>query len=434
MKAEFYGWRLLAAFWAISIINLAFPMYGSSVMNPYMAADLHLDRRMLGLPYSVFVLMTGLPGPLFALIINRKGVRFTLTGGGLLVLAGSLAMALFVSSGFQAVAAFGIVVGSGVMAGGTTTAQVGVARWFVKRRALALAILYSANNFGGIVAAPLLDRIISASGGNWRMGWWLLAGLACFSTCIAVLFVKERPSDLGQSLDGGRQDTRAAAGKDAERGRFRVHVTSENWKYRDVLRSPAFWLMLASMLGASSAHSLFLGQGVAHLRDVGHSPAAAALSVSVMMVFSFLAKVIIGTFGDRYDPRYLWAATSASAGLSMLLLLNSGGALGIYPFAACLGFGFGGSIVCMMAVFSNYYGLAVFPSISGLGVAIQTTISAIVPYAAGSLFDSHGSYAAAFYVVGAWGLAGSIILLLVRPPRIASAAEPVSEAVSASHR
>src|SRR5512136_286535 len=105
MKAEFYGWRLLAAFWAISVVNLAFPNYGSSVMNPYMAADLQLDRRMLGLPYSVFVLMSGLPGPLIALLINRKGVRLTLVIGGLLVLAGSLAMALFVNSGMQAVLA-----------------------------------------------------------------------------------------------------------------------------------------------------------------------------------------------------------------------------------------------------------------------------------------------------------------------------------------
>ncbi len=421
-KAKFYGWRLLAAFWLISIANLAFPNYGSSVMNPYMAADLHLDRRMLGLPFSVFVLMSGLPGPLIALLINRKGVRFTLVTGGLLILAGSLAMALFVSSGMQAVLAFGVVVGIGVIAGSTVTAQAGIARWFIKRRALALAILYSANNFGGVIAAPLLDRIISAAGGNWRMGWWLLAGLACLSIVIAALFVRERPSDLGQLPDGGTQKEPATAGKMRKPGRFGVQVTSEEWKYREVLRSHAFWLMLASMLGASSASSLFLGQGVAHLRDIGHTPAAAALSISVNMVFSFLAKVIIGALGDKYDPRYLWAATSASAGLSMFLLAHAGGALGVYPFAACLGFGFGGSIVCMMAVLSNYYGLSVFPSIAGLGVAIQTTVSAIVPYAAGYLYDSYGSYTAAFYIVGVWGFLGAITLFLVRPPRIHSRA------------
>jgi len=416
-KAEFYGWRLLAAFWAISLVNLALPYYGSSVMNPYMAADLHLDRKMLGLPFSVFVLMSGLPGPIIAMIINRKGIRFTLALGGLLVMAGSVVMAAFVNSGLQAVMAFGVVVGIGVIAGSTNTAQAGVARWFVKRRALALAILYSSNSFGGVTAAPILDRIITAAGGNWRMGWWLIALLACVSAAIAVIFVKERPSDLGQLPDGGAS-LKPATTKSVKSTRFGVHVTNEEWKYREVVRSSAFWLMLASALGASSAYALFLGQGIAHLKDLGHSPAAAAFSISIMMGFSFLAKVIVGAAGDRFDPRYIWAAASASAGMSMLLLIKAGGDMGIYPFAACLGLGFGGTVVCMMAVLSNYYGLAVFPSIAGLAVALQTTISAIVPYAAGHLFDRIGSYSAAFYTVGTWCFIGAVILFLVRPPRM----------------
>jgi MFS family permease len=420
VKAEFYGWRLLAAFWVISIANLAFPYYGSSVMNPYMASDLHLDRKMLGLPFSIFVLMSGLPGPIIAMIINRKGIRFTLVLGGLFVLAGSVMMAAFVNSGLQAVMAFGVLVGMGVIAGSTTTAQVGVARWFVKRRALALAILYSSNSFGGVAAAPILDRIISASGGNWRMGWWLIALLACVSAAIAAIFVKERPSDLGQLPDGGASNQPATA-NNMKSSRFGVHVTSEEWKYREVVRSCGFWLMLASTLGTSSAYALFLGQGISHLRDLGHSSAVAAFSVSVMMGSSFLAKVILGATGDKLDPRYLWAAASAFAGMSMLLLIKAGGFMGVYPFAACLGLGFGGSVVCMMAVLSNYFGLAVFPSIAGLSVALQTTISSIVPVAAGHLFDISGSYTSAFYMVGTWCFVGAIVLFLVRPPRIATA-------------
>ena len=36
-KASFYGWKLLAAFWFIYLINLGFPTYGQSVINAYMA-------------------------------------------------------------------------------------------------------------------------------------------------------------------------------------------------------------------------------------------------------------------------------------------------------------------------------------------------------------------------------------------------------------
>ena len=46
-KSGFYGWQLLAVLWVVLLVNLAFPAYGSTVINTYMAADLHLDREML---------------------------------------------------------------------------------------------------------------------------------------------------------------------------------------------------------------------------------------------------------------------------------------------------------------------------------------------------------------------------------------------------
>lgn len=63
-KSGFYGWKLLGVLWVVLLVNLAFPAYGSTVINTYMAADLHLDREMLGLPYSIYLIMSGLPAPL----------------------------------------------------------------------------------------------------------------------------------------------------------------------------------------------------------------------------------------------------------------------------------------------------------------------------------------------------------------------------------
>jgi uncharacterized integral membrane protein len=48
---------LLAAFWFIYLVNLEFPTYGQSVINAYMAKDLHMDRTMLGLAFSLYMLM-----------------------------------------------------------------------------------------------------------------------------------------------------------------------------------------------------------------------------------------------------------------------------------------------------------------------------------------------------------------------------------------
>ena len=68
-----------------------------------MAKDLHLDRTMLGLAFSLYMLMVGLPGPAVAAIVNRIGVRMTLLIGSCSAMLGALSMALFVHTGWQAV-------------------------------------------------------------------------------------------------------------------------------------------------------------------------------------------------------------------------------------------------------------------------------------------------------------------------------------------
>src|SRR5688500_2254248 len=174
----FYGWRLLGVFWIVTFINLAFPAYGSSVLNAAMAADLGLDRRTLGLLFSGYMVMSGLPGPVVAMSVNRLGVRFTLVIGSIMLVLGALLMAFIVRNGIVAGLVFGLLIGSGVATGAALASQSGLARWFVRRRALVIAILYSAGGIGGFVAAPLLNHVIAMADGDWRAGWLLIAALS----------------------------------------------------------------------------------------------------------------------------------------------------------------------------------------------------------------------------------------------------------------
>ncbi len=175
-KTAFYGWKLLAAFWFIYLVNLGFPTYGQSVINAYMAKGLHLDRTMLGLAFSLYMLMVGLPGPAVAALVNRIGVRKTLLIGSCSAMLGALSMALFVHTGWQAVISFGILIGFGSCAGGAIAEQQGIAQWFIRKRALALSLMYSGGGIGGFILPPILDRVISRSHGNWRNGWWIFLG------------------------------------------------------------------------------------------------------------------------------------------------------------------------------------------------------------------------------------------------------------------
>jgi MFS family permease len=235
--------------------------------------------------------------------------------------------------------------------------------------------------------------------------------------------VVEKPSDVGQVPDGGAA-AELAPGKKRPKG---VFVTTEAWTFKEAILSRAFILMLVSSIGISCGFSLIQGHGVVHLRDLGHSPAEAAMAMSILAI-STLAGKLLASFGDRIEPRYIWAFAMAAFGLGTVLVVHATSTLDLYPFPILLGFGWGATLVSMMGAPMNYFGLKAYPAVIGLWLLIQTGIGALAPFAAGYVFDRFGSYSPAFYTIAGLCFAGSLLLLAATPPR-----RKVSNEVLASH-
>ena len=109
-KAVFYGWTLLGVLWLVFAFNLGFPAYGGPVINSAMAKELGFSRETLGLITTIYIIMSGLPGPVVAMAVNRFGVRRTLIAGSLMNVAGAAFMATVANSGAAAYLGFGLVV------------------------------------------------------------------------------------------------------------------------------------------------------------------------------------------------------------------------------------------------------------------------------------------------------------------------------------
>lgn len=412
-KSNFYGWKLLPAYWLILFAVLGWLPYGSGIVNTYMAEHLGFDRTMLGVPYSVLMLVSGLPAPLVALLVVRKGIRFALIAGSLMLLIASLFMALVADSFGAAVFGGGVLAGIGVVTGGALPVQTSTMRWFVRRRALAFAIILSAGGIGGVFAPPVLNSAISATG-NWRTGWWIFAGFAAFSTVVAVLFARDQPSDLGQQPDGDAvEDGPAIAEAKRKRG---VHLTDETWTPREAVRSPTLWLLLACTCGMSMGYTWFLSHGVAHLQDLGHSKSVAAIIASSMAATTLFGKFTVGLLGDRVEPRYLFGAAVALFGLGLVLVVHARDPLTLYTFGICLGVGWGGALTCLMTILANYYGSQAYPAAVGLTLAVQPPVSAISPALSGYLYDAYGSYAPTLYTLAALCFVSALLLTRARPP------------------
>jgi MFS family permease len=414
-KNEFYGWKLLGIFWAVIFLNFAFPTFGMSVVNTDMARAMHLDRKELGLAYSAFSLMAGLPSPLVGLSINKFGIRFTQVVGSLLVACGALLMALVAHTELQAILILGVFVGFGAAMAGTIAPQVGMARWFHQKRAFAISTLLTASGIGGFAAVPLLNRIIAAAGGNWRAAWWCMGSMSLAAALVAAIFIKESPAQMGQTPDGIPVGD-APVAKAGSKPRSGVFKTTETWSLGEVLRSPTLWLLIPTYLGFFAGFFIFIAHGISHLEGLGHSPAAAARSLSLLLLSSLLGQFAMAVLGDRVEPRYIFAVAVCLFGFGIWLATRAVSAESLYPYAICMGSGFGAAFTGMATILSNYYGPKIYPLVLGVTTPVGTIVGSMGPVIAGSFYDKHGTYGPVFTAVAGICFASAVLLMFAKPP------------------
>ena len=418
-KPLFYGWVLLGVLWFVFAFNLGFPAYGGPVINNAMADAIGFSRAPLGLITTFYIIMSGLPGPLVAMSVRRFGSRATLVAGSLMNVVGALYMALVAKSAFDAYIGFGFIIGGGVCTGAAIASQTVLSRWFVRQRATAIAILYSSGAIGGYLATKHVLPAVMAATGSWRSAWWVIVILSSIACVLSLVFVKERPEDVGQLADGGAV---VESGGATPRARP-AFISDAPYEFHDVVRMPSYWLLVTALLGGSSAFTFFLGHGIAMLKDLGHSPAVGYGALATMTWTGLIAKALIILFGNRFDPRYLWVFFMLLFGASMIIIVHADTQREVDLLATCLGMGFGGGVVCLMTVLSNYYGLKAFALLSGIAIAINTTTSAIGPYIAGYLFDKGYPYSGTCHFIAVWSILGAGMLLLARRPQ--SVTQPV---------
>jgi MFS family permease len=174
--------------------------------------------------------------------------------------------------------------------------------------------------------------------------------------------------------------------------------------------------MLIALIGYSTGFSTIISHGIVHLRDMGHTPAQAAFSFSVLALASLTGTLVVAALGDRFECRNIFAAGSLAAGAGVLVLLHATGLTGLYLYAVLFGLGYGSCMASIMTLPANYFGHKAYPAVIGLFAATGTTLGAITVYAAGYGFDHFGGYAGVFYLIGIFCFGGSVLALFMRPP------------------
>ena len=412
----FYGWKLVFFLWLLDFLNLGFPLYGGAVINTYMLKEIPMSRTAYGLGFSLLNLFVGIPSLLVAASIVRWGIRKTFVIGSALILIGTLWLSLIAARPWHYWMGFGVLTATGISFGTIIPAATGITRWFSRYRGRMMAVTLSASGFAGFFVSPLINKILTANGGNWRLAWAVVTGIAVLSAIVAFVFVRERPEDLGQSVDGRPEATDAPPSSSR-----RALVTTFPWEPAQAYRTLPFWMILMGGIACQFPFFFFTAHWILHLRGLGISAAVAAWAMGLFTLGSVFGRWIGGWLMDWMVSRYAFVLGLTLYFLGSFLALRvSPGALWIaYSAAVLYGLAFGWTFICLNTVTGHFYGPAAFPKLNGTQLMLGAIFCSPAGFLGGKIFDTYHSYKLAFElncVIAAIGIVAVFFARMPVPP------------------
>ena len=422
-KAKFYGWKLIAVLFALDFLNMGFPYFGGSVINSYMLKDIPMARSTYGLGFSLLNLFIGLSSVLVAAAILKWGARAAFAIGSAILCGGTLWLSLVASKPWHYLAGYGFVVGTGISFSTIVPVTTVAARWFKRYRARAMSIPLSASGFAGFVGAPLINRILAANGGNWRQAWLVVAGIVIVSGIIAVLFVKERPEDLGQTVDGAQEESAESAAS---------HRLDHGWTPGEAYRTRAYWLIFIGGIGCQFPYFFFVAHWLLHLRHVGVASATGAWALGCLTLGAIAGRLIGGVLMDKITARYAFMTGLCCylAGSILAIRVNAGTVPMAFAAALLYGIAFGWTFVCLNAITARYYGSHSYTKLNGMMMLLTGVACFPAGFAGGAIFDSFGTYNGAYVLNMALAAIGILALSFAFTPQPQRSPAPVMNGVA----
>lgn len=428
MEKKFIGWRVVVATGLLYALLGNFGLAAAQLAIPAMAVDptVAMNRSMIGLGFTVFILMQGLPGPLIGKFIARYGARKAFIASAVLIVATGVLMGLFAGASTVAyVVLFGMLLSFSCTLGGQIATQTTVGSWFVQRRGLAMAVTMG---LGGLVAFafPLVTTAAMGEAGNWHNGFYLISAMAVVALVIAFALMKDKPEDVGQVPDGALAvDAAAEAGtQQAEAAQpaskaSKVYKTARPKTSKEAMRSLPFWLIWLGSFSVFVALNLAVSSGVLYFSGLGLDVGVIAGAVAVQGIAAVAVNLVIAPLADRIEPARILGVCALLTALGALLafVCAPGSAVVLYAYYILLGIGFGGNTSVMPTAFANYFGIEDFPKIMGMVLLLLSVFSALVPLIAGAVFDAIGAYTPMFLAVAVIAVIGGVASLLVPFPK-----------------
>ena len=407
-KQFFYGWYLVAVgVFLLSISSLGV-FRGMSPLMPVLQKNFGWTRTQISLSSLLTRVEGAALGPIEGFLIDRIGAR-KMVLIGFSIMAVGFVLFSFIQNLWHFYAVFILInLGNGI--GGWLAVVTILNSWFRRKRTIAMAGAMSGILIAGIFVPPY--TIALNHGFRVTVFVFGLIILAVALPCVKI--IKNNPEELGLLPDGAETEsdldksTPSKISQDQE-----VEFT-----VGQALKTRVFWILTVAHVSSTISLATLSIHLMARLQDIGLSSTTASYIELVSSVVALPSLFVAGWLGDKVSKKYLVALFLFLQGISTIVLTVANGLPLALLFAVFYGIAFGGRIPLMTAIRGDYFGRKAFASIMGWSMLPNGILMAIAPVWAAWMFDTYGSYTVPFLSYAVINLAGALIMLVVKKPKL----------------
>lgn len=356
------------------------------------AAEFSWPRAVPSGAFSLQFIGAGFGGFVMGRVLDRYGMGPPALVAAVSIPCGAMLLSRL-ETDWQLYSIYGLMIGffgTGALA---APAMANIARWYSRRRGMAVGMVAGGQALAGIMWPPIFTFVMEAHG--WRTMALAYGVVAAVFLPPLALVLRRRPH-IPPPLSGAP----APAGRrSGVRGRAALSVGG--------LQAA----LCCAIVGCCVAMGLPLGHLVSYVTDLGHSPASAAQVLSLMLMSAFVSRaVFVGLLADSIGGlKALFIFCGAQAAMLAAFTMVDG-LVALYAVAILFGLGYGGIFPVYAVTVRELMPFSEAGRRIGLVFLFGALAMGFGSWIGGRLFDATGTYTPAFLLGVAFNVANLLVL------------------------
>ncbi|NMD55632.1 MULTISPECIES: OFA family MFS transporter [Tsukamurella] len=321
-------------------------VYATSVYKDALVKHFDTNKTMIGIVFSIAIVMLGLSAAVFGTWVDRVGPRRTMFtaascwGAGFLIAAAGIATDQL----WLVYLGYGVVGGIGLGLGYISPVST-LMKWFPDRPGLATGMAIMGFGGGAMVASPLSKELMKFYGGTEAGGsavtkLFITLGIAYFVVMMMGVFTIRVPAP-GYAPPGF--DPAAVTSK--------AMVSAGNVSAANAIKTPQFWLLWIVLLCNVTAGIGILEQAADMIQDFFRDGTGVS-TVTATVAAGFVGLLSVANMAGRLG----WSTTSDYIGRKPTYMIYLGVGILLYLGLATVGASSTALFVLFCAVIISFYG------------------------------------------------------------------------------